>query len=118
MSWRKALVWGALIEVLIVSALVLYQLGLIPRIVFGGVRLQLVAIALHLPASLLSFPIVGVASALGLSLIPSFVIAAVVVGALQAVFIGALTFGVVRYPKVRAAATLALLAVAFIAIHG
>jgi hypothetical protein len=117
MRWRVGLVWGALIEILIVSALALYGFGLIPPIVFGGVRDASVAFALHLPGSLLAFPILNIAAALGLSVIQSLVVAAVIVGALQAVVIGALTFGVIRYPKVSAAAALATLVAAFIATH-
>ena len=115
LTWRAALVWGALIETLVVSALALYVLGVIPAAVFGGVRIQSAAFALHLPSSLLSLPILNTTAALGLSAIQSLVVAAVVVGACQAVLIGALAFGCVRYSKA-AAAGFALSAVAVIAI--
>lgn len=116
LRWRAALVCGALIEILIVSALVLYGLGVLPPIVFGGVRIQSAAFALHLPGSLLSFPILRVAAALGLSVVPSFAVAAVIVGALQAFLIGALALGFARYSKVRAVA-LALLVVTLVAVR-
>jgi hypothetical protein len=113
---RVAIVSGVVIELLVVSALLFCVLGVIPPVAFGGVPIPWVAFALHLPASLLSLPILSVTNALGLGLIPSLVATAVIVGSLQVVFLGAVTLVVLSYPKISAASA-ALLLVAAIAVH-
>lgn len=113
MRWRVALAWGALIEVLIVSAVLLYGFGVLPRAVFGGVPITSVLLALHLPSSLALGPILGAINAFAVGVLPTIALASVCIGALQSVLIGALVLGVAKYPMVSGAtvafsATLAL----------
>lgn len=115
LTWRGALLSGAVIETLIVVALALYVLGVVPADLFGGVRPQVAAVALHHPSSVLIAPIFSTSFALGLGSLQSLVAAAVIVGAAQAVVIGALVFGCGRYPRI--AAGLALTTVAVVALH-
>jgi hypothetical protein len=109
MRWRVALAWGALIELLTVSAVVLYGFGLIPRAVFGSAPITSVVLALHLPSSLALGPVLGTIGVFRLGVLPSIALASAAIGALHAAFIGALVFGVARYPKV-SGATIAIAA--------
>ena len=116
MTWRVALVRGVLFEALVVGSLALYVFGVIPPSVFGGVHIARVAFVLHLPGSLLSLPIFWVATNIGgLSPPQSFLVAAIIGGAFQIVFLAALAFGVVRHPRISAAAALALVVTVVIA---
>jgi|GEM_PF-5259341 len=115
MTWRVALVRGVLFEALVVGSLALYVFGVIPPSVFGGVHIARVAFVLHLPGSLLSLPIFWVATNIGgLSPPQSFLVAAIIGGAFQIVFLAALAFGVVRHPRISAAAALAVVLAALI----
>ena len=116
MTWRVALVRGLLLEALVVSLLALYAFGVIPLSVLGGVHFSRVAYVLHLPGALLSLPFFWIATNVGgLSALQGFLVAAIVGVALQVVFLAALTFGVVRHPRISAAAALALVVTVVIA---
>ena len=114
---RAALARGALIETLIVIALVLYVLGVIPAVVFGGAPVQSLAIVLNLPSSLASLPLFVIMTTLGLNPILSFIVVAVIVCLCQAVLLGAaLAYVGSNYFKA-AAAGVTLSAIAVIAFN-
>jgi hypothetical protein len=116
MTWRVALIWGALLEALVVVILALYVFGVIPPSVFGGVHVARVAFVLHLPGSLMSLPTLLVATSLGLDLLQSLFAAAIIGGAFQVAFLAALAFHARRHPRISAAASLVLPAVLVVAI--
>ena len=116
MTWRVALIWGVRFEALLVGILALYHFRMIPPGVFGGIRSTQVAYVLHLPGALLSLPTFWLTTNMGgLSALQGFLATAIVAVALQVVFLAALAFGVVRHPKISAAAALALVATALAA---
>ena len=114
MTWRVALVKGLLLEAIVVCVLALYAFGSIPLSVFGGVHISRVAYVLHLPGAFLSLPFFSVGANIGGPLV-GLLVAAIVGVALQVVFLAALTFGVVRHPRISAAAALALVVTVIIA---